>query len=110
MLVTSRALRVRRDVADAFVGPEAGFVALPHSSGHTLTYARTAAGAPRVVVVATRLAAAVERLGGWADHTVALPEGTWHDVLGDRVMPGGVRPVADVLERLPVALLVREAT
>lgn len=108
LLVTSRALRLRRDVADAFTGPDAGFVPLPHSSGHCLSYARTVAGAPRVVTVATRLAAAVERLGGWADHTVALPEGTWHDVLTDRVVPGGVQPVADVLERLPVALLVRE--
>lgn len=110
MLVTSRALRLRRDVPEAFVGPDAGFVPLPHSSGHTLTFARTVAGVSRVVVVATRLAAAVERLGGWADHTVALPEGTWHDVLSDRVLPGGVQPVADVLERLPVALLVHEAT
>ncbi|MCC2333110.1 malto-oligosyltrehalose synthase [Cellulomonas wangsupingiae] len=108
VLVTSRALRVRRDVADAFVGPAAGFEPLPHSSGHSMTYARTVGGAPRVVVVATRLAAAVERLGGWADHTLALPDGVWHDVLTDRVVPGGVQRVADVLERLPVALLVRE--
>jgi len=109
MLVTSRALRVRRDLADAFVGPAAGFEPLPHSSGHSLVYARTVGGDPRVVVVATRLAAAVERLGGWADHTLALPEGAWHDVLTDRAVPGGVQRVTDVLERLPVALLVREA-
>lgn len=108
LLVTSRALRVRRDMPEAFVGPEAGFVPLPHSSGHTLTYARTASGQPRAVVVATRLAAAVERLGGWADHTIALPEGTWHDVLTDRPVPGGVQRVADVLDRSPVALLVHE--
>ncbi|WP_309134978.1 malto-oligosyltrehalose synthase [Cellulomonas sp.] len=108
MLVTSRAVRLRRDLPEAFVGPDAGFVPLPHSSGHTLTYARTVAGQPRVAVVATRLAAAVERLGGWADHTVALPEGTWHDVLTDRSVPGGVQPVAELLERLPVALLVHE--
>ncbi|QCB93754.1 malto-oligosyltrehalose synthase [Cellulomonas shaoxiangyii] len=108
MLVTSRALRLRRDLPEAFVGPEAGFVPLPHSSGHTLTYARTVAGQPRVAVVTTRLAAAVERLGGWADHTVALPEGTWHDVLTDRPVPGGVQRVSDLLERLPVALLVHD--
>ena len=110
MLVTSRTLRVRRDVRCAFVGPQAGFVPLPHSSGHAMTYARTSDGEPRVVVVATRLAAAVERLGGWSDHTVALPDGPWHDVLADRVVPGGVQRVADVLERLPVALLVREGS
>lgn len=109
LLVTSRALRVRRDVTEAFTGPEAGFVPLAHSSGHSLTYARTVAGEARVVVVATRLGAAVERLDGWADHTVALPEGTWHDVLTDREVPGGVQPVGPLLDRLPVALLVAGA-
>lgn len=109
LLVTSRALRLRRDVPEAFVGTGAGFVPLPHSSGHVLTYARTADGEPRVVVVATRLAAMVDRLGGWGDHTVALPEGEWHDVLGDRRVDGGVRPLAELLDRLPVALLVRRS-
>ncbi|MDM7831335.1 malto-oligosyltrehalose synthase [Cellulomonas edaphi] len=107
LLVSSRALRVRRDLPEAFVGPSAGFLPLPHSAGNALTYARTVDGAPRVAVVATRLAAALERLGGWADHSVALPEGTWHDVLQDREVRGGVVPVAEVLDRLPVALLVR---
>lgn len=110
LLVTSRALRVRRDLPEAFVGPDAGFLALPHSSGHAVTYARTAAGAPRVAVVATRLAAAVDRLGGWGDHTVALPDGAWHDALTGRTLDGGAQRVADVLDRLPVALLVREGT
>jgi len=107
LLVTSRALRVRRERPEAFVGPDAGYVPLAHSSGHTVTYARTVADDPRVVVVATRLAASVERLGGWADHTVAVPDGAWHDVLTDRTAPGGVTPVATLLDRLPVALLVR---
>lgn len=107
MLVTSRALRLRRDLPEAFVGPEAGYLPLAHSSGHSLTYARTVAGDPRVAVVATRLQASVDRLGGWGEHTVALPEGEWHDVLTDRPVAGGVREVAPLLDRLPVALLVR---
>ncbi len=106
LLVTSRALRLRRDVPEAFTGPEAGFVPLAHSSGHSLAYARTTDGEPRVVVLATRLGAALERLSGWADHTVALPDGTWHDVLTDRELAGGVQAVAPLLDRLPVALLV----
>ena len=110
MLVTSRALRVRRDHSAAFTGPDAGFVPLAHSSGHSLVYARTADGAPRVVVLATRLGAAVERLSGWADHTVALPDGRWHDVLTDREVTGGVQSVAPLLDRLPVALLVAGAS
>jgi (1->4)-alpha-D-glucan 1-alpha-D-glucosylmutase len=107
LLVTSQALRLRRDLPEAFVGAGAGIVPLAHSSGHVLTYARTADGEPRVAVVATRLAAMVDRLGGWADHTVALPEGEWHDVLADRRVDGGVQPLAALLDRLPVALLVR---
>ena len=107
LLVTSRALRLRHDLPDAFVGPSAGFLPLAHSSGHSLTYARTVDGEPRVAIVATRLAAAVDRLGGWADHTVALPEGDWFDVLTERPVRGGVIDVAALLDRFPVALLVR---
>ncbi len=107
LLVTSRALRLRHDLPEAFVGPSAGFLPLAHSSGHSLTYARTVDGEPRVAVVATRLAAAVDRVGGWADHTVALPEGDWFDVLTERPVRGGVIDVAALLDRFPVALLVR---
>jgi (1->4)-alpha-D-glucan 1-alpha-D-glucosylmutase len=107
LLVTSRALRLRRDLPDAFVGPGAGFLPLAHSAGNALTYARTIDGRPRVAVVATRLAAALDRLGGWADHTIALPGAVWHDVLTDREVTGGVVEVAGLLDRLPVALLVR---
>jgi (1->4)-alpha-D-glucan 1-alpha-D-glucosylmutase len=107
LLVTSRALRVRRDLPEAFVGPDAGYVPLAHSSGQSVTYARTVADEPRVAVVATRLASSVERLGGWADHAVGVPEGRWVDVLTGREVTGGVIPVAPLLERLPVALLVK---
>ncbi|RHA41613.1 malto-oligosyltrehalose synthase [Cellulomonas rhizosphaerae] len=107
LLVTSRALRLRRDVPEAFVGTGAGFLPLAHSAGNALSYARTVDGIPRVAVVATRLGAALDRLGGWADHSVALPEGSWHDVLTDREVTGGVVEVGALLDRLPVALLVR---
>jgi (1->4)-alpha-D-glucan 1-alpha-D-glucosylmutase len=107
LLVTSRALRTRRDLPEAFIGREAGFRPLAHSSGHALTYARTVGGEAQVAIVATRLAIALERLGGWADHSVALPDGEWHDVLTDRAVTGGVQEIAPLLDRLPVALLVR---
>ena len=81
---------------------------LAHSSGHAVTYARTVADEPRVVVVATRLAASVARLGGWGEHTVAVPDGSWRDVLTGRDVDGGVIRVGALLDRLPVALLVRE--
>jgi len=106
LLVTSRALRVRRAHAAAFIGPAAGYQPLPTSSGNALAFARTLDGTPRAVTVATRLALALEHLGGWGTHAVALPEGSWHDVLTGRDVPGGLVRLGTLLDRLPVALLV----
>ncbi|NTW38603.1 MAG: malto-oligosyltrehalose synthase [Cellulomonadaceae bacterium] len=108
LLVTSRALRVRRAHPEAFTGTEAGYVPVPCSSGNALAFARTAAGEPRSITVATRLALALDRLGGWGNHTVALPAGTWRDELTGRDHAGGLVRLADLLDRLPVALLVAQ--
>jgi (1->4)-alpha-D-glucan 1-alpha-D-glucosylmutase len=109
LLVTSRALRVRREKPDTFVGAAAGYSPLATSTGHLVAFARTDGGTPQVLTLATRLAVGLDRLGGWARHTVALPEGTWHDVLSGRTHRGGVQAIAPLLEKLPVALLVRAA-
>ena len=122
LLVTARALRVRRALAAAFVGEGAGYAPVATSTPCALAFARTTpggdagddgagsdgTGVARVVTVATRLAGTVDRLGGWRDHVVSLPEGAgaWVDVLtGREHAPGTVR-VADLLADLPVALLV----
>ncbi|WP_217914698.1 malto-oligosyltrehalose synthase [Miltoncostaea marina] len=104
LLVTSRALRLRREHPGWFAGPEAGYAALPAGSVHAVGVLR----AGRVAAVATRLPIGLERAGGWGSATVALPEGRWRDALGERTLDGGLLPVAEVLGRLPVALLVRE--
>ena len=109
LLVTSRALRVRREHAPAFVGAGAGYLPVPTSTSAALAFARTADGTPAAVTVVTRLALALERLGGWAEHTVVLPAGTWRDVLTERDVPGGAVRLADLLHTLPVALLVPAA-
>ena len=106
LLITSRALRSRRDHAGAFTGLHAGYQPLPCSSGNAIAFARTDDGAARAVTVATRLALSLERLGGWGKHTVVLPDGSWRDVLTDRDVPGGLTRLADLLATLPVALLV----
>ena len=81
---------LRRSLPEAFVGPDSGFLPLAHSSGPLADLRPDRRRpTPRVAVVATRLAAAVDRLGGWADHTVALPDGDWHDVLTDRPVRAG---------------------
>ncbi len=109
LLLTSRALRVRREHAAAFVGPHAGYAPVPTSTSAALAFARTADGEPTAVTVVTRLALALERLGGWGEHTVVLPAGTWHDTLSGRDVPGGSVRLADLLHSLPVALLVPAA-
>lgn len=106
--VTARTLGVRRSMPEAFVGEGAGYQPLPSSSGHAIAFARTHEGQPRAITVATRLALALDRIGGWGEHTVALPAGRWHDALTGRAVTGGLVRVADLLARLPVALLVQD--
>jgi (1->4)-alpha-D-glucan 1-alpha-D-glucosylmutase len=111
LLVTSRVLRVRRDHPEWFVGVDSAYVALPTSTGNAIAFGRgTSGGGPagvEAVAVATRLPVALERHGGWAEHTLALPEGSWRDILTGRGTDGGTVPLADVLAELPVAFLVR---
>jgi (1->4)-alpha-D-glucan 1-alpha-D-glucosylmutase len=98
LLVTSRALRLRREQPGWLAGPEATYAALPTGSGHAIGMLR----AGRVAAVATRLPIGLERAGGWGAATLALPEGRW------RAVEGGLVPLAELLADLPVALLVRE--
>jgi (1->4)-alpha-D-glucan 1-alpha-D-glucosylmutase len=112
LLVTSRTLRVRREHPEWFVGAASGYVPLPTSTGNALAFGRGTAGVdggpPQVqaVAVATRLPVALERHGGWAEHTLALPEGSWRNVLTGQEAIGGSVRLADLLAELPVALLV----
>jgi len=116
LLVTSRALRLRRDHADAFTSTAAGYRSLPASTGNAFTFARTVTDSDgreeaRVVVVATRLALSLARYGGWQTHTVTLPEtraGRWRCAFTGRVLPAGETRLSDLLDDLPVALLVAD--
>jgi len=110
LLVTSRVLRARRDHPEWFVGVHSAYVPLPTSTGNAIAFGRGTAGDPtqvHAVAVATRLPVALERHGGWGEHTLALPEGSWRDALTGRGAEGGTVPLADVLADLPVAFLVR---
>ncbi|WP_061962208.1 malto-oligosyltrehalose synthase [Demequina flava] len=108
LLVTSRALRARRDNAEAFIGESAGYHPLPSSSGHAVVFARTAHDKARVITAATRLGLDLDELGGWREHTVTLPEGRWRDTLSNRKFDGGTVDLSDLLGTLPVALLVED--
>ncbi|MGY1670021.1 malto-oligosyltrehalose synthase [Geodermatophilus sp. SYSU D00710] len=102
LLVTSRALRLRRDSPELFSG-YTPVEATGSAAGSVVAFDRGGA-----VTVATRLPVALAATG-WGDTALALPTGAWRDVLtGTRVVAdAGGAPVAGLLDRLPVALLVR---
>ena len=109
LLVTSRALRLRRDQTDVFIGRDTTYAGLFTSSPHLVVFGRGRRGRVDVVVLATRLAGRLADRGGWGDDTVDLPDGAWRDLLSGEAISGGSVPIKTVLREsgLPVALLVR---
>jgi (1->4)-alpha-D-glucan 1-alpha-D-glucosylmutase len=103
LLVVSAALRLRREHPQWF-GPDGSYAPLATTTTHALGFTR----AERVATVLTRRTTELLANGGWRDHHVVLPEGGWHDRLTGRQVDGGVVGLADLLHRLPLALLVRE--
>ncbi|MFW3172010.1 malto-oligosyltrehalose synthase [Geodermatophilus sp. CPCC 206100] len=104
LLVVSRTLRARREHPEWFTGYEP-VEATGTAAGHVVAFDRGGA-----VTVATRLPVGLADAGGWGDTALQLPNGAWRDLLtGDRfVSDAAGMPVAQVLGRLPVALLVRD--
>ncbi|MGW7792235.1 malto-oligosyltrehalose synthase, partial [Streptomyces tricolor] len=75
------------------------------AADHCLAFARSG----EVVTVVTRLSLRLGEAGGWRETRLPLPPGRWADVLvPGREFTGSAR-VADLLDRLPVALLERVA-
>lgn len=102
LLVTSRALRLRRELRGAF-GDGATYEPLGSSTEHALGFVRSG----RVVSAVTRAPRRLHDGGGWQDHTLTLPEGMWRDELTGRLVAGGdAVSCAEVFAHLPVALLV----
>ena len=99
LLVTSSALRLRRDRPELFT-TYAGIEAEGDSAAHVLSFDRGGA-----ITVATRLPLGLAARGGWGDTTLRLPEGSWRDVLTDWPTDGSL---ASMLTTYPVALLVKE--
>lgn len=108
--VTSRALRLRRDRPDVFIGAGTTHVGLTTDSPHLVAFGRGVGDTVEVVALATRLAGQLADRGGWGEDTVQLPgHGSWRDLLSHREFRGGTVRLAEVLGDgdLPVALLVR---
>jgi (1->4)-alpha-D-glucan 1-alpha-D-glucosylmutase len=111
LLVTSRALRLRRDHPDWFTGGYAPVAADGPAAGHVAAFRRG-----RAIVVATRLPAGLAGRGGWAGTALPVPPGRWRDVLTGAGHDGPRPLLSDILERgggvgantalrLPVAIL-----
>ncbi|WP_278045279.1 malto-oligosyltrehalose synthase [Actinomadura roseirufa] len=103
LLVTSRALRLRRSRPEWYgpAGRHEPVGALGPGAEHVVAFLRGAA-----VTLATRLPMGLERRGGWAGTQVELGGQGWRDVLSGAEHEGSVLDAGAVFERLPVALLV----
>ncbi|MEU3281223.1 malto-oligosyltrehalose synthase [Streptomyces antibioticus] len=106
--VTAAALRLRRRRPEVF-GTSATYeplVAEGPAAAHCLAFARSG----EVVTAVTRLSLRLAEAGGWGETLLPLPPGRWADMLAPkgtgREFTGHAR-VAELFERLPVALLER---
>jgi len=105
LLVTSQALRLRRDHPEWFVGPTASVRRVRTDTAHAFAVARGDSSGDQVVAVVTRLAASLD---AWGSAVVAVPAGRWTDRLTGRAVDSdGEVPLAGILDRLPVALLTK---
>jgi (1->4)-alpha-D-glucan 1-alpha-D-glucosylmutase len=86
LLVTSRALRARRDRPDLFTGYRPVAASGP-AAQHLVAFDRGGA-----VTLATRLPIGLARSGGWGDTTVELPAGPWTDLITGRALTAGPDP------------------
>ena len=104
LLLVHRTLTLRRDRPELFHGYRALHAEGP-AAEHAVAYARGADD--DLVVVATRLPVGLGRAGGWRDTTIDLGPGEWTDLLTGEALEGSPVRLASLLDRYPVALLVR---
>jgi (1->4)-alpha-D-glucan 1-alpha-D-glucosylmutase len=108
LLVTSRALRLRRAHPDWFTGDYQQLQASGAAAAHSVAFCRSG----QAVTVATRLPGGLRRCGGWQDTVLAVPSGPWQNLLTGAEFRATGRAsrrlrLADVTAELPVALLVQ---
>jgi len=104
LLVTSRALRLRRARPEWFTGDYEPLPASGPAAGHVVAFRRGG----QAVTVATRLPVGLRSRGGWQDTMLTLPGTAWADMLTGTVHQGPAVPLSELTGRLPVALLVPE--
>ena len=100
--MTATALRARRDRPELFTR----YAPLPvvgAAERHAIAFDRGGA-----VTIGTRLPVSLAALGGWRDTVIVLPHRPYRDLITGAAYDGGELPLAAVLERYPVALLVED--
>ncbi|MEF2976947.1 malto-oligosyltrehalose synthase [Subtercola sp. YIM 133946] len=100
LLVTSRALRLRRDRPGQFQGYRP-LAATGAAADHVVAFDRDEA-----ITVATRLPVGLAARGGWADTTLSTDYERVRDVITGREYDGSTILLAELLQTYPVALLV----
>ncbi|MCC9738848.1 malto-oligosyltrehalose synthase [Streptomyces sp. MNU89] len=102
--LTAAALRLRREHPDWFgrAGSYQPLAAEGPAAEHCAAFGRSG----RAVTVVTRLSRLLDHSGGWRDTALRLPPGRWRDRLTGAEAEGS-SALAELLERWPVALLVR---
>lgn len=105
LALTARTLAVRRSRASSFEpgAPYRPVEAAGDAADHVIAYER----GDDVVVVVPRLPRTLRDRGGWRSTTIALPDGAWGDALSPGLEWSGAVRLDELLERVPVALLVR---
>jgi (1->4)-alpha-D-glucan 1-alpha-D-glucosylmutase len=101
LLVTATAARLRRDKPELVGASYSPIDVTGEASDHAIAFLR----GEDVATVATRLPVRLAKAGGWGDTEIGLPGDGWRDLLTGRAV-SDVR-LATLLDRLPVALLVR---
>jgi (1->4)-alpha-D-glucan 1-alpha-D-glucosylmutase len=101
LLVTATAARLRRERPELVGASYTPVKVTGESADHAIAFLR----GDDVATVVTRLPVGLARAGGWGDTEIALPGDGWRDLLTGRDVTS-VR-LATLLDRLPVALLVR---
>jgi (1->4)-alpha-D-glucan 1-alpha-D-glucosylmutase len=97
-----RVLALRSRAPDVLAAPYRALAASGTHARRVFAFAR----GDNLVTVVPRLGV---RASGWPDTTLALPAGTWRDVLTGRELGGGVHPVSSLWRSFPIALLLRVA-
>ncbi|GAB3605961.1 malto-oligosyltrehalose synthase [Conyzicola nivalis] len=99
LLVTSRALRLRRDRPELFTR-YAPLEALGEKAEHVVAFDRGGA-----VTLAVRLPVGLAAGDGWGDTAITLPGHELEDVLTGARYPGGTVLLSNLFRKYPVALL-----